>query len=574
MRRALLTLILLVAPLSTASAAAPARATIPVAGIGAANHAPEIDDGLPAAARAGFDHGAPRASASPDGAARTQLYPQYIWPLERALGDGVVIVNYVDHDPSAGIQDYMNGTWAYDGHTGTDIQLHDFTLMDRGCRIRAAAAGTVTQVVNVSPYDRNCDFNWPDSGNWIEISNGDGTYAYYLHLRYNSVTVEVGDQVSAGQMLGLVGSSGYTTGPHVHFETGDYLNGGNYTVRDPWNGPANPLPSLWVSQEPYVGNLPLRFFDLGVFTQDEEGGSIFNTTYCDIVRHIQQPLLFGANEPIVGMWFQIQGPAGDSATIEVRRPDDSIYGSFVYNLSQQARYDWFWAYFYWSPYIQPSDYGTWKLRALVHGTLSREVPFQVGASTVFGPRFSPRAGRSYRINGATQKDTLRVSPFGGPVTYSLLGAPSFVTLADSILTIGATSNQTNRSLYFQAIATDGAARRDTAWFHVVDPSKPLVDVARGGPPVASMLAPARPNPFLENTTLRYEVARRGLVTLAVYDLAGRRVRVLASGPREAGAYLASWDGRDAHGVRVKGGIYFARLESGGRASMARLALLE
>lgn len=258
--------------------------------------------------------------------ARRTAYPSYFWPLERHLRDGLVTVNYVDHDPGPGLLDYSGGMHTYDTHRGIDYSLYDFRLMDRGCAVRAASDGVVEFMSAPSPYDRSCDFNWPDDGNWLWVNNGDGTYAEYYHLRARSVTVQIGEPVIAGQTLGLVGSSGYSTAPHLHFGTGDYSDG-PYASRDPYTGPSNPLPSLWSLQEDYAGDDPLWFADMGVFSESQVGGSVFNTTSCDIVARISQPVVFGASEPVIAMWFTFQGNQGDPFRIEVRKPDGSIYGA-------------------------------------------------------------------------------------------------------------------------------------------------------------------------------------------------------------------------------------------------------
>lgn len=73
-----------------------------------------------------------------------------------------------------------------------------------------------------------------------------------------------------------------------------------------------------------------------------------------------------------------------------------------------------------------------------------------------------------------------------------------------------------------------------------------------------------PNPFNRSTRLAYAIPRSGRVTLEVFDIAGRRVRTLLAEERAAGSHELEWDGRDARGARVSGGVYFARLvaESG------------
>jgi murein DD-endopeptidase MepM/ murein hydrolase activator NlpD len=50
---------------------------------------------------------------------------------------------------------------------------------------------------------------------------GDGVYAFYAHLQPGSIKVKVGDKVRRGQVLGLVGNSGNSTEPHLHFHLSD-----------------------------------------------------------------------------------------------------------------------------------------------------------------------------------------------------------------------------------------------------------------------------------------------------------------------------------------------------------------
>ena len=70
-----------------------------------------------------------------------------------------------------------------------------------------------------------------------------------------------------------------------------------------------------------------------------------------------------------------------------------------------------------------------------------------------------------------------------------------------------------------------------------------------------------PNPFTGETTVRYAVSRPQQVRIAVYDVTGRRVRLLWDAPVEPGVSSMVWDGRDSAGARVASGVYFVRLRS-------------
>jgi hypothetical protein len=91
-------------------------------------------------------------------------------------------------------------------------------------------------------------------------------------------------------------------------------------------------------------------------------------------------------------------------------------------------------------------------------------------------------------------------------------------------------------------------------------------------PRALALSPASPNPARGGTALRFALPAGSRVTLAIYDAAGRLVRTLADGDRPAGEHATTWDLRDGAGRGVGAGLYFARLEAGGRTLVRRIAV--
>ncbi|MDO4265634.1 MAG: peptidoglycan DD-metalloendopeptidase family protein [Eubacteriales bacterium] len=93
-------------------------------------------------------------------------------------------------------------------HQGIDIGASS------GASVIAAAGGTVV----ISTYSAS-------AGNYIMINHGGGVYTVYMHM--NSRAVSEGQSVSKGQQIGTVGSTGYSTGPHLHFGIrtgGRYVN--------------------------------------------------------------------------------------------------------------------------------------------------------------------------------------------------------------------------------------------------------------------------------------------------------------------------------------------------------------
>ncbi|MFD3421140.1 M23 family metallopeptidase [Streptomyces decoyicus] len=92
-----------------------------------------------------------------------------------------------------------SGLWSSGSHTGIDFHAAS------GTSVHAVGSGTVVEAGWGGAY-----------GNNIVIKMNDGTYTQYGHL--SSLGVSVGQRVTPGQQIGLSGSTGNTTGPHLHFE--------------------------------------------------------------------------------------------------------------------------------------------------------------------------------------------------------------------------------------------------------------------------------------------------------------------------------------------------------------------
>ncbi len=103
----------------------------------------------------------------------------------------------------------------YGAHTGLDIGAGS------GTPILAVADGTVTYASPMGTY-----------GNLVIITHGNGIQTYYAHC--SKILVSVGQQVSSGQSIALVGSTGNSTGPHLHLEVrinGSPINPQRYLYR-------------------------------------------------------------------------------------------------------------------------------------------------------------------------------------------------------------------------------------------------------------------------------------------------------------------------------------------------------
>jgi len=118
----------------------------------------------------------------------------------------------------------------------------------------------------------------------------------------------------------------------------------------------------------------------------------------------------------------------------------------------------------------------------------------------------------------------------------------------------------------------------SAWNYNDDGAEPLAqrlgDILAGvrsepSVPATFRLYQNRPNPFNPETTIRYEVPAESVVSLQVYDLAGRLIRTLAVGRKAAGVHEVSFEGSN-----LASGLYFCRLQVGSEIAVKRMLLLK
>jgi hypothetical protein len=110
--------------------------------------------------------------------------------------------------------------------------------------------------------------------------------------------------------------------------------------------------------------------------------------------------------------------------------------------------------------------------------------------------------------------------------------------------------------------TSGSASAVAYWQGV--PSGFSITGVEEGAASTEWLAAPSPNPASGSITARFGLARESRVSLAIYDLAGRRVRVLEGGTLPAGEHAVTWDGRGDRGEALAGGLFFMRLQCGDR----------
>ncbi|ESQ74098.1 M23 family metallopeptidase [Asticcacaulis sp. AC402] len=243
-------------------------------------------------------------------------------PIACELGKDCLIQQYADHDPAKGpASDYTCGIATYDGHDGTDFRIPDKIAQARGVAVLAVADGVIAGVRDseadweVGAYNQSAIPSNMACGNRVFVLHGNGWESQYCHMRRGSLAVKDGQKVKAGDVLGMVGQSGWAAFPHVHLTVRK-----NKVPVDPFNTSSACSPtavtSLWQAsarqQMAYRGRQVLNAgFASGPVTMDaiERGG-------------IPAPT---AASPALVAWVRaINLKAGDIQTLTIYRPDGKV----------------------------------------------------------------------------------------------------------------------------------------------------------------------------------------------------------------------------------------------------------
>jgi murein DD-endopeptidase MepM/ murein hydrolase activator NlpD len=294
-------------------------------------------------------------------------YTKLAWPLRAANGltdpgfHGVS--NFVDQHASypGYVLDWNCGARSYDtsagyNHKGTDIFLWPFPWLKMDTaqvQVVSAAPGTIVGRTDGN-YDRNCSFN---SGTWnaVYVRHADGSIAWYGHLKNGSVTAKaVGQTVVQGEYLGTVGSSGNSTGPHLHLEV--YDSTGN--LNDPYQGACNTKNggSWWLTQPPYNDS---TLNHLGT------GYAAPSFPACPSQESPNERTAFRFGQTVYFTVYYRDQLSTQTGQYRIYRPDGSLYSSWTHNspASYVSSY-WYW---YFNNFAPTGPSGTWRFEVTFNG---------------------------------------------------------------------------------------------------------------------------------------------------------------------------------------------------------------
>lgn len=171
----------------------------------------------------------------------------YWWPI----GGSSEVDGIYSGQPTVTYVSSVYGWRTVDGkrgyHKGIDIAgacQSNIVVATRSGTVRQASDGCAS----MGSYGSSCGGGY---GNYVIVDHGDGTSSVYAHMYKNSVAVKVGDTVKQGEKLGLIGSSGSSTGCHLYFEirvNNEQVNPLEYISA------SNPRPTINVSSGYAEGN--------------------------------------------------------------------------------------------------------------------------------------------------------------------------------------------------------------------------------------------------------------------------------------------------------------------------------
>ncbi|MGL4424314.1 MAG: peptidoglycan DD-metalloendopeptidase family protein, partial [Gemmataceae bacterium] len=368
---------------------------------------------------------------------------KFIQPVGLTPNKDWSITNYADIDPRTNIRsDYQGGPYQYDGHDAIDAGPINFRMQDRGVPIVAAADGVVDNIAGGNNFDRETSWNGGQNWNAVRINHGNSWQTSYGHLAAGSITVKVGDTVRQGQVIGFMGSSGISTGTHIHYNA--FYRGAQVEA---YFSPS----SYWINPMPYAPTVPSFYFNggTGVTTAD-----LFGTDLGEgIPQHTVLPTTGNAS---ANVFFYIQGynlKTTDQMTWRWIRPNGSIFQTSTFSPNQ----NYFYSYWYWTHQLGTfqNTPGDWQIAYILNGVEQSRHTFTVASGNgsaalrVAGPGNTPLLdNRTTPINLGTVAQnataptySMTLANFGHvPLTISNYRLPAGFSLVSGPTSINPASN--------------------------------------------------------------------------------------------------------------------------------------
>ena len=252
--------------------------------------------------------------------------PSLSMPIECDIGKDCFIQNYVDHANGPAYKDYTCGSLSYNDHKGTDFRLINLKQMRKGVTVIAAAPGVVKGIRTTMPdqavtEETRAILENRECGNGVLLFHEGEWQTQYCHMRQDSIVVQPGDKVEAGQPLGKVGLSGLTEFPHLHF----MVRNGDVVI-DPFTAGKMESPCITKEQGPSLWNaetleklayVPTAILDMGFTPEVPNAEGVQEGQFNEVtIDKTSKTVLF---------WTEVIGlQPGDQAIIKIVSPEGII----------------------------------------------------------------------------------------------------------------------------------------------------------------------------------------------------------------------------------------------------------
>lgn len=444
--------------------------------------------------------------------------------------------NFVDNNPVAGqTLDYNCGNKTYDGHNGSDYGIWPFTwnkVANNEVEVIAAAAGMIIEKRD-GYFDKNCNCDGNPPSNLIVIEHSDGKKTMYVHLKKNSLLIKnVGDEVQAGEYLGIVSSSGCSSGPHLHFEVRD----ANWQVLDPYQGNCNST-SLWKVQKPYNDTKIMK-----LMTNDKSPE--FSDCPNEDVINEQDTFQPNSLAYFGGYFYAIQN--GQTMKYQIIQPNGEIWKKWDHLYQDNPTLYAFW----YSAYFLPNITGRWAFQVTLEG-ITESIPFYVFSE-------NENCVSHLILNENVESGIYQSS--GNIYSEGIITNNSIVEYeAKNNIELSA-GFHAQQGCDFLATIKDCTTNSSLLTFSRTE--KPTLSTFEDNKVIVY------PNPFIHTTTIDYQLAESGQVTISLFDISGKELQQLTDAYQEKGVHQLKLNSEN-----LEAGLYFIHANLKGVVRVEKLYLV-
>jgi hypothetical protein len=291
--------------------------------------------------------------------------PLAVLPVAGISSRDYAIPFFVDLQPGPGILDFNCTRLTFDTHTGHDPYIRSFREQQIGVPVFAIRDGVVVDMRDGEPDENTDSTNTALRSNYVYLRHSDTERSQYVHLKRNSVTVAIGDFVPAGTQIGMIGSSGPSAAPHIHFET--TIDG---QPVEPMAGPCRPgLSAIPHQEQQLTADTPIAYgatfskLSFGSFRQPPFDDAPHTGTF--LSGH--QILYFKAELANVGA----------STNYQLKLDPPGTFGNLIAAAGTLVNYDASLVSVWWGIDVNLNQTGTWAIHLTADGKELLNAPFTV-----------------------------------------------------------------------------------------------------------------------------------------------------------------------------------------------------